>query len=102
MQMMLWVLENFAARYNITVSTDPDPAKSKSKCIHMIGRRRALAKPPPLILCGRNLPWVASATHLGHELNESGTMDHDAVVKRAKFIDDSVEIRTMFSFASPP
>ena len=29
-------------------------------------------------------------------------MDHDAVVKRAKFIDDSVEIRTMFSFASPP
>ena len=29
-------------------------------------------------------------------------MDHDAVVKRAKFIDDSVEVRTMFSWASPP
>ena len=68
----------------------------------MIGRRHALAKPPPLKLCGRALPWVASATHLGHELHESGTMDHDAVIKRAKFIDDSVEVRTMFSWASPP
>jgi hypothetical protein len=29
-------------------------------------------------------------------------MDHDAVVKRAKFIDDSVEVRTMFRWASPP
>ena len=102
MQMMLDVVENFATKYNITFSTDPEPAKSKSKCIHMIGRRHALAKPPPLRLCGRALPWVASATHLGHELHESGTMDHDAVVKRAKFIDDSVEVRTMFSWASPP
>ena len=102
MQMMLDVVENFAARYNITFSTDPDPAKSKSKCIHMIGRRRGLAKPPHLKLCGRTLPWVATATHLGHELHESGTMEHDAVVKRAKFIDDSVEVRTMFKWASPP
>ena len=48
MQMMLDVVENFAAKYNITFSTDPEPAKSKSKCIHMIGRRHALAKPQQL------------------------------------------------------
>ena len=102
MQMMLGVVENFANKYNISFSTDPDPAKSKSKCIYMIGRRHALSKPPPLRLSGRNLPWVESATHLGHELHQSGTMDQDTLIKRAMFIRDSVEVRTMFKFASPP
>ena len=46
-------------------------------------------------------PWVSSANHLGHELHESGTMEHDAHVKKALFIDKSVEIREMFHFASP-
>ena len=47
------------------------------------------------------LPRVKSAVYLGHELHESGTMDHDAVVKRAQFIDMSVEVRSMFSWAAP-
>ena len=87
MQMMLLTVENFAKRNNISFSTDPDPKKSKSKCIFVVGKRRALRKPAPLILCGNQLPWVQSAVHLGHELHESGHMDHDAVVKRAQFID---------------
>ena len=58
-------------------------------------------KPAPLILGGRELPWVATASHLGHELHESGNMEHDAKVKRAEFIDKSVEIRETFKFASP-
>ena len=29
-------------------------------------------------------------------------MDHDTVVKKVKFIDDSVEVRTMFKWAAPP
>ena len=44
---------------------------------------------------------MVSATHLGHELHESGLMDHDARVKRAQFIDKSTEIRETFAFASP-
>jgi hypothetical protein len=28
-------------------------------------------------------------------------MDHDVVVKRAQFIDKSVEVRTMFEWAAP-
>ena len=41
---------------------------------------RGTIKPAPLLLCGNFLPWVKSAVHLGHELPESGLMDHDAVV----------------------
>ena len=44
---------------------------------------------------------MESAVHLGHVLNQTGTMDMDIKSKRASFIDDSTEIRETFSFASP-
>ena len=101
MQLMLSTVEDFAMRYNISFSTDPNPKKSKSKCIHVVGKRRGLRKPAPLVLCGHDLPWVPGAVNIGHELHETGVMDHDAVIKRAQFIDKSVEIRNMFHWASP-
>ena len=101
MQLMLTTCEKFAERNNLQFSTDPNPAKSKSKCIFVTGLRKDLEKPAPLILNGKDLPWVASATHLGHELHESGTMEHDTHVKRAEFISKSTDIRETFSFASP-
>ena len=101
MQMMLDKCEVYAAEHNIMFSTDPDPSKSKTKCIFVCGTKKTLRKPAPLTLCGRELPWVGTATHLGHELHESGSMEYDAVVKRAIFINQSVEIRETFYFASP-
>ena len=101
MQLMLSTVENFAKRNNISFSTDQNPNKSKSKCIFVVGKKRNLVKPAPLELCGHTLPWVKSAVHLGHELHESGNMDHDTVVKRAQFIDRSVEVRSMFGWAAP-
>ena len=101
MQMMLNCVENFANRFNISFSTDPSPEKSNSKCIHVVGKRKGAKRPAPLTLCGHHLPWVKSAVHLGHELHESGQMDHDAVVKRAQFVEKSVEVRNMFNWAAP-
>ena len=101
MQMMLDKCEEYAAQHNIMFSTDPNPSKSKSKCIFVCGTKKNLARPAPLTLCDRELPWVTTASHLGHELHETASMEHDAVVKRAIFIDKSVEIRESFSFASP-
>ena len=101
MELMLATCERFAARNNLQFSTDPNPAKSKTKCIFVSGKRKNLNKPAPLTLYGKELPWVASATHLGHELHESGAMDHDIRVKRAEFINKTTEIRETFSFASP-
>ena len=101
MQLMLHVCEDYATRYNIKFSTDADPRKSKTKCIFMVGKSRNVAKPVPLQLCGRDLPWVDSATHLGHELHSSGTMEYDCNIARARLIDQTVEVRQTFSFASP-
>jgi hypothetical protein len=36
---------------------------------------------------------------VGHELHESGLMNHDVTVKRAQFIDKSLEIRNIFEWA---
>ena len=91
----------YAVEYNISFSIDPIPSKSKSKCIFMVGNNKNMVKPVPLMLGGRELPWVETATHLGHELHESGNMEHDSKVKRAEFIDKSVEARGTFKFASP-
>ena len=101
MQQMLQVCDDYAVKYNISFSTDPNPSKSKSKCIFMVGNKKNMLKPAPLLLAGRELPWVHTATHLGHELHESGNMEHDAKIKRAEFIDKSVEVRQTFKFASP-
>ena len=57
--------------------------------------------PAPLQLNGRDLPFVTTATHLGHELCQDCTMDQDAKIKRAGFIDRSTSVRETFSFAEP-
>ena len=67
---------------------------------YIVGKRN-IAKPAPLILCGRVLPYVSQADHLGNIITERGDMEQDAAVKRAKFIQSSVETREMFKWAAP-
>ena len=61
MQRMLLELEEFASQSNIALSTDPVPAKSKGKCLYVVGNKTNLEKPAALTLCGRELPWVNRA-----------------------------------------
>ena len=101
MEIMLATCERFAADNNLKFSTDIDPKKSKTKCIYMCGKMTNVQYPVSLQLYGVDLPWVTSAVHLGHELHQLGTMEHDAKVKRAIFIQNSTDIREMFEFAHP-
>ena len=101
MAQMLEKCENFAEQNNLTFSTDPEPSKSKTKCLFICGRKKHPVYPAPLQLYGVDLPWVEHATHLGHELHQDGTMELDTKMKRAGFIENSTEIREMFGFAHP-
>ena len=58
-------------------------------------------KPVNLKLYGVDLPWVKTATHLGHELSEDCNMEQDMKCKRGEFIDKSTTVRETFSFAQP-
>ena len=74
---------------------------SKTKCLFMCGSMTERNYPAPLRLNNRVLPFVTSATHLGHELSQDASMDQDTKVKRAGFIDRSTNIRETFAFADP-
>ena len=100
METMLRICEDYADENNLEFSTDPDPAKSKSKCIFLQGNMKQ-PKPVNLKLYGVDLPWVKTATHLGHELSEDCNMEQDMKCKRGEFIDKSTTVRETFSFAQP-
>jgi hypothetical protein len=101
MQRMLDVASTFASEVGLEFSTDPNPTKSKSKAIYVVGRSVGLQKPKPLVLSGQQLPWVPHATHLGHEFNEDGTMNMDTRMHRGSFINRCLEVQDTFSFAAP-
>ena len=101
MQRMLFEMETFAQESNITFSTHNLPSKSKSKCIYVVGKKTNLSKPAPLVLCGQELSFVAQADHLGNTLSEQGDMEKDTAVKRARFIQSSVETKELFKWAAP-
>ena len=101
MQSMLDVASAFVLEVGLKFSTDPKPAKSKSKSIYMVGWRAGLQKPAALVLSGQDLPWVEHATHLGHEFHQDGTLEMDTRMLRASFIGRCLEVQEAFSFASP-
>ena len=81
-------------------SSDPDPSKSKTKCTYMVGKMSSegVKYPKPVLLNGVELPWVVTASHLGHEIHQSVSMEHHARISRRKFIDESTDVREMFEF----
>ena len=101
LQRMLNICESYAAEHNLVFSTDPVPAKSKTKCMYFCGRLGRVKYPEPVQLCGKDLPWVESAVHLGHTLNQMSNMKKDCKRARARFIAKTIEIREQLSFANP-
>ena len=101
LQKMLEVCEAYANDHNLVFSTDPVPAKSKTKCLLFCGRSGNVKYPEPVQLGGKNLPWVESADHLGHTLHQMTSMDRDCLRARARYINKTVEVRDQLSFANP-
>ena len=101
-QKMLAICDSYAEKYNVKFSTDLNPRKSKSKALYFVGHRKSgVPVPAPLILTGKDLPWVDRCDHLGHSLTTDCKFDQDCREKRAAFIDSSVKVREMFSLAHP-
>ena len=101
LQKMMEVCEEYGRKHNLIFSTDPNPSKSKTKGIYFCGEknRARVNYPDKVVLNGEKLPWEETGEHLGHILHQDGTMSQDAKVRRARFIDHSVEVRQKMSFA---
>ena len=101
LQKMLSTCEEYANVHNIVFSTDPNPNKSKMKCIYFCSNVRNVHYPAPVQLNDSYLPWVMSGDHLGHTLHQSGSMETDIRIKRAQYIDKTCDIRNTFCWAEP-
>ena len=86
LQRMLDICEAYAVDHNLTFSTDPVPARSKTKCIYFCGRPGHVRYPQPVQLGGKDQPWMESADHLGHCVSQVTNMEKDCQRARAIFI----------------
>ena len=57
MSKMIRICQEYGAKHNLIFSTDPNPAKSKTKCVYFCGLSGAAEYPAPLVLDGKCLPW---------------------------------------------
>ena len=102
LQMMLQICEDYAHEHNLVFSTDPVPAKSKTKCMYFCGRQgRRVKYPEPLKLDGDALPWVEVADHLGHTLHQMCTMDNDCQRARNKFMRCFMDLKEELYYSCP-
>ena len=101
LQKMVSVCQEYGEAHNLIFSTDQNPAKSKTKCMYFCGRLNNVVYPAPVKLYGKELPWVVSADYLGNTLHQMVKMEQDCRIKRAKFINKTVELRDQLYFANP-
>ena len=98
---MIKICENFAEENNVNFSMHDDPKKSKSMAMHIVGADKSVSVPSSLSLCGKVLPWVSKASHLGHTICADNQMNQDISEKLAQYINDCSKVRETFSFAHP-
>ena len=98
LQAMITICERFAGENILKFSTNVDPKKSKTKCIHFSKQKPDLAK---IELNGDLLPWVDSALHVGNTLERSNSFSKDLTLKRGDFIGRIHSILQEFHFANP-
>ena len=100
LQKLMSICEKYAERHNLVFSTDPNPIKSKTKCL-LFKLFNNEEHPAPILLNGRTLPWVDRAAHLGHELHESGNQEVDCNMRRGAYIGETIELLNIFKSAHP-
>ena len=82
-------------------STNPDPIKSKTKCIVFAMKASDRQAVSPIQLGGVPLPWVGQVKHLGNTLQSDNSMKVDMSIKRGKFIGKVNSLLQEFHFADP-
>ena len=97
LQTMVNIVKEYCDKYGITISTNTDLSKSKTKCI----RFNSTVPAVNIQLYGVPLPWVQSWEHLGHTIHEDESCSHDILIKRAEFIGKVHSLRQELGSVDP-
>ena len=107
LQIMLTICEDFASTHSMQFSTDPNPSKSKTKCM-LFSRDTTADQVMNVKLNGDMLPWVDTAKHLGNHLSSrlnfscfSPETKTDLLQKRAIFFDRVHQVHQQFGQYHP-
>ena len=107
LQTMLKICEEFATSHSMLFSTDPSPAKSKTKCM-FFSTSRTSDQIKNVKLNGDMLPWVDTAKHLGNHLSNkidystcSPDTKTDLLCKRAILFDKIHQVQQQFGYYDP-
>ena len=100
LQEMVIMCEEYGSEHNLLFSTDPVPARSKTKCLVFTGNNRAVTL-RPIMLNNKPLPWVDRVDHLGHVLQQNMSMEADSVRAKCSFRARASDIRDNLYFATP-
>ena len=101
LQAMVAICEKFAKLRKLKFSTNPNPVKSKTKCVIFTKVKAAKVNVAPIILNGNPLPWVESVKHLGNTLQSDNSMRNDTLVKRGKLIGKINALLQEFHYVDP-
>ena len=86
LQAMVDLCHDFAAKKNLKFGTNPDPVKSKTKCIVFSKAKKDKIDLQPVHLNGDPLPWVGQVKHLGNLLQSDNSMSVDISQKKASLL----------------
>ena len=100
LQSLVDICQAFASEHNLKFGTNDNPSKSKTKCI-VFSKRKLITDPAPIILDGKNLPWVQKISHLGCILELDNLMKADLIQKRGQFIGKANSLLQEFHYVSP-
>ena len=95
---MIKLAEIYFSSHGLQFSTDPNPKKSKTKCIAWLLKPRPLLQ---LTLCGNPLTWVDKIVHLGITVtNQRNPLESDMDIKKARYVSRNIELNQEFHFSS--
>ena len=101
LQSLVNICHNFASKRNLKFGTNPNPLKSKTKCIVFSRKAKDRVNLAPILLDGQSLPWVEKVNHLGCILEQDNSMKMDVATKRGKFIGKINSLLQEFHFVDP-
>jgi hypothetical protein len=98
LQKMIEITSAYCNSHGLRFSTDPDPQKSKTKCISWMQVQNPLSK---MHLGDHELPWVDRIVHLGNTLtNQVNIVASDMNIKLGRYVGRNIELNQEFYFAS--
>ena len=98
LQEMIQISYSYCNSHGLRFSTDPDPRKSKTKCISWMRIQQPL---PKMRLGAHLLPWVDKITHLGNTItNQVNMVEADMNIKKGRYVSKNIELNQEFFFTA--